>query len=459
MKPVEFVITETDETLVTHSGLALAGALLGRTKIGKRADALTLPDKPRPGTKHADALLSMIGLLCLGKSDFTDIEAFRKDDFFRRALGLSTVPSEPTLRQRLGEFGGLPLALLVEESAQMVARHAPVITPCHKDWVALDADVSPFDNSNTKKEGVGFTYKKHDGYAPIFAYLGGEGYLVHAQLREGSQHCQLGTPAFLKEAIRLARLITDAKLLVRLDAGNDAEETLETLRQAKADFIVKRNLRRESKDEWLLDAQAFGDWREPREGKRVYVGETHRACGERLWRVVFEVTERTTTPAGQMLLVPEIAVATYWTSLGPRQASPDEVIRLYRDHGTSEQFHSEVKTDLDLERLPSGKFSVNALVLTCGLVAYNVLRLTGQNALREDKGLPPEERMPIRKAVKRRRLRSVIQDLMCLASKFVWHGRRWRLALTRLNPWRGAWRATYARILAPATAAGPPGAW
>ena len=168
MKPVEFVITETDETLVTHSGLALAGALLGRTKIGKRADALTLPDKPRPGTKHADALLSMIGLLCLGKSDFTDIEAFRKDDFFRRALGLSTVPSEPTLRQRLGEFGGLPLALLVEESAEMVARHAPPITTCHKDWVALDMDVSPFDNSNTKKEGVGFTYKKHDGYAPIF---------------------------------------------------------------------------------------------------------------------------------------------------------------------------------------------------------------------------------------------------------------------------------------------------
>jgi hypothetical protein len=449
MKPVEFVVTETDDTLVSHSGLALAGALLGRTRIAERADALTLPNKPRPETKHADVLLSMIGLLCLGKSDFTDIEAFREDDFFRRALGLSTVASEPTLRQRMGELGDRPQALLREESAAMVARHAPGITPCFQDWVALDVDVSPFDNSNTKKEGVSFTYKKHDGYAPIFAYLGGEGYLVHAELREGSQHCQQGTPAFLNEAIRLARSITKAKLLVRLDAGNDAEETLETLRTAKADFIVKRNLRRESKEEWLLDAQAFGDWREPREGKRVYVGDTHRDCGERSWRVVFEVTERTTTPEGQMLLVPEVEIATYWTSLGPRQASPDEVIALYRDHGTSEQFHSEIKTDLDLERLPSGKFDVNALVLSCGLVAYNVLRLMGQNALREDKELPPEERMPIRKTVKRRRLRSVIQDLMYLAGRFVKHARRWGLTLARRNPWRGAWRATYARILAP----------
>jgi hypothetical protein len=78
MKPVEFVTTETDETLVTHSGLALARALLGRTEIARRADELTLPEKPRPGAKHADVLLSMIGLSCLGKSDFADIEAIRE---------------------------------------------------------------------------------------------------------------------------------------------------------------------------------------------------------------------------------------------------------------------------------------------------------------------------------------------------------------------------------------------
>ena len=29
-----------------------------------------------------------------------------------------------------------------------------------------------------------------------------------------------------------------------------------------------------------------------------------------------------------------------------------DVIDLYKHHGTHEQFHSEIKTDLDLERLP-----------------------------------------------------------------------------------------------------------
>ena len=49
----------------------------------------------------------------------------------------------------------------------------------------------------------------------------------------------------------------------------------------------------------------------------------------------------------------------WWTSL----YLPEEIIKLYNDHDTSEQLHSEFKTDMDLERLPSGKFDTNALVM------------------------------------------------------------------------------------------------
>ena len=159
----------------------------------------------------------MIGLLCLGKPDFEAIEAFREDEFFRQALGLKKVPSEGTLRQRLDELEHRCDAILREESAAMVARHAPKLTPCYEDWVALDIDPSPFDNSGTKKEGVSWTYLKFDGYNPWFAYLGNEGYLVHCQLREGSQHCQDGMPQFLDETIAYVRQITSARLAGHLD--------------------------------------------------------------------------------------------------------------------------------------------------------------------------------------------------------------------------------------------------
>ena len=82
-------------------------------------------------------------------------------------------------------------------------------------------------------------------------------------------------------------------------------------------------------------------------------------------RIVFKVTERTIEANGQQtLLVPRLEVDTYWISLLDAEAA--RVIELYHAHGTSEQFHSELKTDLDLERLPSGKFQTNELVLLLG---------------------------------------------------------------------------------------------
>lgn len=104
------------------------------------------------------------------------------------------------------------------------------------------------------------------------------------------------------------------------------------------------------------------------------------------------------------------------------------MIELYRDHGTSEQFHSEIKTDLDLERLPAGKFATNDLVLHAGLFAYNILRIIGQESLRENDS-------PIRGNVKRRRIRTVIQNIIFMAARLVRHARGIRFNFGRNSPW------------------------
>jgi len=43
---MKFIISETDEILVSHSGLALAGAILQGTQIRKRASAIRLSGAP-----------------------------------------------------------------------------------------------------------------------------------------------------------------------------------------------------------------------------------------------------------------------------------------------------------------------------------------------------------------------------------------------------------------------------
>lgn len=435
---MRFIIEESDEVLTTHSGLALVGLLLEKTHLSNRLNAISVPGRTYTEISNRDVAYSYVGLLCQGKSDFDHIEPFRSDEFFPEALRLTDVPSSPTLRQRLDLVASDEhrawQSVILEESARLLRTiHAP-LTPIvlgeeQRVYLPLDIDVSPFDNSGTKKEGVSRTYKGCDGYAPIFAYLGQEGYAAHMEFRTGSTHCQKGTAAFLAQSFRYARQISDLRLLVRMDAGNDSVENLVVCRNdaTGADFIIKKNLRKESPEVWLMTAQQHGTCSEPREGKKVYRGSIMAPMRglEKPVRMVFEVIERTIQSDGQVLLLPDIEVAIYLTSLPD---APSVIIDLYHAHGTMEQFHSEIKTDLDLERLPSGKFATNDLVLHFGVLAYNLLRIIGQESLQVHDG-------PLRKKVQRRRIRTVIQNLITLAAKMTRHARQTRLRLGRGNRW------------------------
>jgi hypothetical protein len=164
---------------------------------------------------------------------------------------------------------------------------------------------------------------------------------------------------------------------------------------------------------WLRRAKRHGKRVAARRGKKVWIGSVRihpRKGGERLDEVycVFEVTERKTGREGNRLLIPEIEVNSWWTNL---DCEVEKIIGLYHKHGTMEQFHSELKSDMEVERLPSGKFEVNRIVLAVAKTAYNALRVLGQKSL-EGAG---------RKKFKRKRLGKVIRELICVAGKLVSH--------------------------------------
>ena len=87
------------------------------------------------------------------------------------------------------------------------------------------------------------------------------------------EHCQNGTVELLLETINLCRKLTDKPLLVRLDSGNDYIDNVAVLIDTGCSFIIKRNLRKESREEWFQIAKTqCKDITTPREGKTVYIG-------------------------------------------------------------------------------------------------------------------------------------------------------------------------------------------
>ena len=304
---VTFQLEQSSENLTSHSGLVLFGATLADSQLADKLNQIELPKaKQEPDISHNDVIVSYIGLLGLGQSDFEAIEPFRDDEVgFKLFLDLDAVPACSTLRQRLNQLAEMPdatklLLTLKEESMAILKRKKVVLTPALRDLVPLDIDVTPFDNSKSHKEGVSRTYKGFDGYSPMIAYVGGEGYMANVELRPGKQHCQNETHAFLRETLTLARQLTNAPLLARLDSGHDAADNLSIFIETDTDFIIKRNLRKEDKSVWLTRAKLWGEVTQARPGKTVYRGDVSLKKslvlnGEKSepWiRCVFEITER-----------------------------------------------------------------------------------------------------------------------------------------------------------------------
>jgi len=430
----------SEEFYTSHSGLALAGACINRY-----SDLSRYVGRVAKGSDHIaeiDILRSYLGLLCLGKSDYQAIAAMREDDYFKQALGIGRIPSVERLRQRLDEAASDLVPVINRSSRTMLKRLKAPITGYRNGLVPLDVDVFPQDNSNTKKEGVSRTYKNYDGYAPMAAYLGMEGWCLEVELRPGSQHSQNGFVDFIKRVISGAKDLSKQSLLVRADSGNDAFETLAALEDAeKTHYIVKWNPRKSDIVTWRDQVFTEGPVKTPREGKRVctIIDEVRKAIKGTTYtfKRIVRVTERTIDKKGQFLLAPDITLEGWWTDL---EMAAEDVIELYRQHATSEQFHSEFKTDLDLERLPSGKFATNALLMALGAFAYNILRFIGQTGLIAPFG-------PVRHSAKRRRLRTVIQELMYLAGRLITTGRRLRLRFSRHCPAFTAFSVVYSRLV------------
>ena len=462
-KSVRFTIGNS--RVVPNAGLLIASGMLEECSFD---DALSRFTRKTQKYSSADIMKAMLASILTGNLGFEDIRQLEKDPaFYMDALHMKGIPSEATYRQRITELA-LDHGPEIEEtlnqlSLDLLKKYNVKLTPTKEGYIVIDIDVSPFINEKCKKEGIGRTYKKEDGFAPIFAYIAQEGYLLGVEFRKGEQHCQNGTPDFIRRLITSARQLTDAPLLFRLDSGNDAAENVgifmeECFRGNNVYFIFKRN------DRGRVDHYAFleeirdvcPDKVTPRDGKTVFTGQTFRDVTYKIpdptpkkpdkrtdktvgIRAIYQITERTIDKKGQHLFPADLETDIYYCSID----LPDSrIIELYHEHGTMEQFHSEIKTDMGCELLPSGRFAVNSMILHLVQIGYNMLRLI------EQRSLSWWSTVSTRRPVQRRRLATVIKNVICAPAQIKTHAREVLADLGRSNIWAGdiMWLA---RSLAP----------
>ena len=430
-------VTTTGSPLVSYSGEALVGGILNRTGFLETINGL---ECLHPEATYSDASILAYGVAtaCRGNADFAGIDDYQEAPDFYAGLFGGPIPSEPTYRQRLGELAESPAVeqTLWDWNAQNLLKDT--IISAENGFYNLDFDVTPTDEGfKVHKEGLGNTYKRTNGYAPMISYLGQEQYIINAELRPGKQHSQKGTAQFLRNTIDYAAgLVPRNQILVRMDSGNDAVENYGVCLDKGVFFVIKGNRRHMTKESLLQHAKEHTlpeKISHPREGKTVYIGSdwkefeyTSMEDGQKkkgVLRMVYEVIERTIdVVTGQLCLVPDIEANIYWTNTG---LSDEKVIETYHAHGSIEQGHSEVKTDADFNKLPSQTYTTNCLMFALGCLGYNIDHIIGMEMYADEKDCP------LRKPAYRRRVKTVIKHVINRPGRIIKSGRKRILDLGR----------------------------
>lgn len=443
----------TEGMMSAAGGLSLLSSLVDKhTGFRKEVD-LACP--VRHGTRVSEHSMVFLGAMSTGSSDFAGVERFDNNEATASILKVWKISAESTLRQSFESNSEELMKVFEKVNEQFLISARPHLSVCETGHVVVDADNTVLDQTGSNKENTGWTSKQCLGFNQLNFTIGEEGYLIVARLGPGNQHCQKGFPGIMEQAIGTAKKITDKPLLLRTDSGFDAMENMATVFEMNerretgqvTDFLIKRNRRSDSCDELVKRANETGQWTETRPGESVCVldeiverewnGRTYRL------RLITKITEMTAERDGSQLLMTEHRIAQWWTSL---DIPAEEVIKVYDARGTSEQFHSELKSDLDLERLPSSKFATNCAVVSLGKFLYNVLRYMSQYMLETKQADHEKKYGRINKKklrVKRRRIRTVIQEFIHVSCKIVKTARRTIMKINREWEWFGLFKEMY----------------
>ena len=365
-------VKQLDYDLTPVGGLALVGHYL--KALGPQWRALDGALPVRSGVSNSDVLRSYVGLLVQGKSDFDAVENYRGDKFFKESLGIGLLPSSPTLRQRLDAQAGALFEHVPGMIERLLSSQRPDygVLPC--GWLPLDVDTFAMDNGGTRKEGVGRTYAGVDGYCPLAAYLGAHGFCLELALRPGVQHSARETDFNLERVIPMAQRLSaggpKAPILARLDSGFDSAALMRSIEAC--------NQPGQPQVDWLIKWNPRG------------------------------------VDTAALLARLDADPGTLWHKprQGKRVAVWEQAIHI-------EGIGRPLRRVL---RLASGQFETNYLVCQLAALAMDILRLMGQRGL-----LGPDA--PVRHPAKRRRIKTVMQELIYRAGRLIAHGRKLVLGL------------------------------
>lgn len=362
------------QRLTSFSGLLLYQLLFARLDLKRRLRACF---ETGEAIYHRSVIvLGLIVHLLLGYRQLRDARYYRDDPMVRRLLGLARLPDVATVSRCLAEIATESVERVRRLLRELVLERLVALAPRR---ITLDFDGSVISTGRwAEGTAVGFNRRnKGDrSYYPLFCTVAQTGQVFDLLHRPGNIHDSRGARDFLITCIEQIRAALPGVFIeARLDSAFFSDAIVGALHKLGVEFTVSVPFERfvglkqriENRRRWRrinAEISCFEDrWKPnswPRRYRFVFLRTRHR--------------RRSKQPVQLDLFEPIDFDFRYTVVVTNKTANAATVVRFHHGRGAQEGVFGELKSQGQLDYVPTRTLAGNQLYLLAAVLAYNLNR-------------------------------------------------------------------------------------
>ena len=365
-----------EQQLTSFSGLVVIQQLLAHLDFKQRLRGCFRHLQGTPIFGHASIVLLLIVHALLGYRELRHIRYYNDDPLVKRVLGLSWLPDVGTICRTLAGADQDSLKRLRRLLGELVLLRLGVLCVGR---VTLDFDGSVIGTSRyAEGTAVGFNRKKKGqrSYYPLFCTVAQTGQVLDVLHRSGNVHDSNGAEQFISECISRVRAVLPGVCIeVRMDGAFFSDAIIRMLERSGVEYTVSVPFERFTELKQLIETRS-----------RWYQLNKECAYFELLWKpkswvrrgrflfVRTEVRKQQKDPVQLDLFTPYEYGYEFKVILTNKRLSARKVLMFHQGRGSQEGIFGELKSDNQLDYVPTRTWVGNQIYLLSVLFAHNLAR-------------------------------------------------------------------------------------
>ena len=367
-----------DQQMSSFSGLIVFQQLISDLDLKRRLSRCFEHQKGSPTFSTTSIVLVLVVVVLLGYRRLRDVQLFKDDPIVLRLLGLTCMPSVPTISRQLGAVDDRSIRA-IERLQQSVVTEALIREQLAT--ITLDFDGSVLGTCR-RAEGVanGFNKKKKGqrSYYPLYCTVAQTAQVLAVHHRSGNVHDSNGARDFIEHCVeKVKSACPTAKIELRMDGAFFSEQIIECLDKLGVQYSISVPFER-----YPTTIKCYIEerkrWRRLRKGAKFFGRKvTLDSWSIAAHRFLFVRDRQKQQSKGVIqldLFKPDDFNYRYKVIVTNKTTQARHVVEYHEGRGTQEGLFAELKTEAAMSYVPCNSWNANKLFLLSNVVAHNLTR-------------------------------------------------------------------------------------